>query len=130
MGCYRSISPWKKRLCLVWSSPPRLISFFSGARTHSNNTAEMIASFLGPLGPIARDTNSCIYECKHVAGVCLGTIQARTHVQLALACQRSTLYGHTGSLGNECVDLVKTTPQKTRFRSVTIYKICKEFTYR
>ena len=25
---------------------------------------------------------------------------------------------------------VKTTPQKTRFRSVTIYKIGKEFTYR
>ena len=33
---------------------------FSGARTHTNNTAEMIAmvealSFLGPLGPVARD---------------------------------------------------------------------------
>ena len=25
---------------------------------------------------------------------------------------------------------VETTPQKTRFRSVRIYKICKEFTYR
>ena len=25
---------------------------------------------------------------------------------------------------------VKTTPQKTRFRSVRIHKICKEFTYR
>ena len=25
---------------------------------------------------------------------------------------------------------VKTIPQKTRFRSVRIYKICKEFTYR
>ena len=25
---------------------------------------------------------------------------------------------------------VKTTPQKTRFRSVRIYKICKEFAYR
>ena len=54
---------------------------------------------------------------KHAAGVSLGTIQARTHVQLALACQRSMLcaqhrlrltvqhvYGHTGNLGNECDD--------------------------
>ena len=38
---------------------------FSGARTHSNNTAEMTAtigalSFLGPHGPVARDEQSCI----------------------------------------------------------------------
>ena len=36
---------------------------FSGARTHSNNTAEMTAmfealSFLGLRGPVARDSNS------------------------------------------------------------------------
>ena len=75
-------------------------------------------SFLGPHGPVARDVESCIFhDSKHAAGVCLGTIQARTHVQLALACQRSTLcaqhrlrltmqhvYGHTGNLGNECAD--------------------------
>ena len=59
---------------------------FSGARTHSNNTAEMTAMikalyFLGPHGPVARDE-------LHAAGLCMGTIQARTHVQLALACQR------------------------------------------
>ena len=65
---------------------------FSGARIHSNNTAEMSA-----------------------AGICLGTSQARTHVQLALACQQLMLkvqhrsrcsmqhvYDHTGNLGNEC----------------------------
>ena len=39
---------------------------FSGARTQSNNTAEMTAmiealSFLGPHGPVARDEQSCIY---------------------------------------------------------------------
>ena len=47
----------------------------------------------------------------------LGTIQARTDVQLALACQQSMLsvqhrlrltmhhvYGHTGNLDNECAD--------------------------
>ena len=58
-----------------------------------------------------------IYESKHAPGVSLGTIQARTHVQLALACQRSMLcaqhrlrltmqhvYGHTGNLGSECAD--------------------------
>ena len=96
---------------------------FSGARTHSNNTGEMTAmidafSFLGQRGPVARDANSCIYfDSKYAAGVCLGTIQARTHVQLALACQQSMLsvqhrlrptmqhvYGHTGNLGNECAD--------------------------
>ena len=96
---------------------------FSGARTHSNNTAEMSAIiealfFLGPRGPFARDVDSCIYDdSKHAAGVCLGTIQARTHVQLELACQRSMLcvqhklrltmqhvYGHTGNLDNECAD--------------------------
>ena len=96
---------------------------FSGARTHSNNTAEMTAmdealSFLGPRGQVASDSNSCIfYDTKHAAGVCLGTIQVRTHVQLALACQWSTLcaqhrlrltmqrvYGHTGNLGNKCAD--------------------------
>ena len=95
----------------------------SGARTHSINTGEMTAmiealSFLGPRGTVARDANSCIYyDSKHAAGMCLGTIQARTHVQLALACQQSMLkvqhrlrltvqhvYGHTGNLGNECAD--------------------------
>ena len=61
---------------------------FSGARTHSNNTAKMTAmvealSFLGPRGPVARDSNSCIYyDFKHAAGVCLGTIQA-PHTSLA-----------------------------------------------
>ena len=96
---------------------------FSSARTRSNNTAEMTAmiealSFLGPRGPVARDANSCIYyDSKHAAGVCFGTIQARTHVQLALACQRSMpsvqhrlrltmrhVYGHTRNLGKECAD--------------------------
>ena len=71
-------------------------------------------SFHGPRGPVAREPNSGIYhDPKHAAGVCLGTIQARTHVQLTLACQRWTLcaqhklrltmqhvYGHTGNLGN------------------------------
>ena len=74
-------------------------------------------SFLGPLGQVARDANSCIkHDSKHAAGICLGTLQARTHVQLALACQLSILkvqhrlrtmqhvYGHTGNLGHECAD--------------------------
>ena len=96
---------------------------FSGARTHSNNTAEMTAmiaalSFLGPHGLVARDEQSCIYyDSLHAAGLCLGTIQARTRVQLALACQQSLIRvqhrlrltmqhvcGHSGNLGNECDD--------------------------
>ena len=64
----------------------------AGARVHSNNTAEMSAMILGPHGPVAREANSCIfYVSKCAAGICLGTIQARTHVQLALACQQSLL---------------------------------------
>ena len=96
---------------------------FSGARTHSNNTTEMTAmsealSFLVPHGPVARDEQSCIcYVSLHDAGVCLGMIQACTHVQLALSCQRSIIfaqcklrltmqhvYGHNGNLGNVCAD--------------------------
>ena len=39
---------------------------FSGARAHSNNTAEMTAmiealSFFGPHGPVTRDEQSCIF---------------------------------------------------------------------
>ena len=50
------------------------------------------------------------------AGICLGPIQARTHV-LAIACQQALIhaqrrlrltmqhvYGHGGNLGNECAD--------------------------
>ena len=57
------------------------------------------------------------FDFKHAASFCLGTIQACTHVQLALACQQSLLKvqhrsrftmqhvsGHTGNLGNECAD--------------------------
>ena len=56
-------------------------------------------------------------DSKHAAGVCLGTTQARSHVQLALSCQQSLLkvqhrlrftmqqvYGHAENLGNECAD--------------------------
>ena len=64
---------------------------YSGARIHSNDTAEMSAtidalSFLGRQGPLTHDEQSCIYYGSlHAAGICLGTIQARTHVQLAFA---------------------------------------------
>ena len=96
---------------------------FSGARASSNITAEMTAMIealyrLGPRGSVARQEEACIfYDSKHAAGKCLGTIQARTQVQLALACQRRTLcvqhrlrltmqhvYGHGGNFGNECAD--------------------------
>ena len=76
------------------------------------------SSFLLPRGPVARDAHSCVfYDSKHAAGVCLGTIQARTHVQLGLSCQRLLLkvqhrlrftmqhvHGHAENLGNECAD--------------------------
>ena len=122
MGCYRSISHGRIDIMLGPVITTEAHLAFSGARTHSN-TAEMSAmiealSFLGPRGPVARGAYSCIYyDSKHAAGVCLGTVQARTHVQLALACQQSMLkvqqrlwltmhhvYGHTGNQGNECAD--------------------------
>ena len=90
---------------------------FAGARVHSNNTAEMLAMvetlfFLGPFGLVVRDAHSCVfYDSKHAAGVCLGTLHARTHVhQLLLKVQhrlRFTMqhvYGHAENLGNECAD--------------------------
>ena len=96
---------------------------FSGARPHSNNTAEITAmieafSFLGPRGPVTHDERSRIFDDSiHAAGICLGTIQARTHVQLAFACQQSVIRvqhrlrftmqhvcSHGGNLGNECAD--------------------------
>ena len=49
---------------------------FSGARTHSNNTAEMTAmiealSFLGLYGHVARDEQSCnYYDSVHATGLC------------------------------------------------------------
>ena len=83
--------------CLVPSSPPMAHLAFSCARTHSNDTAEMTVmvealSFFGPRGPVARDEQSCIFDSEHAAGVCLGMIKARTHVQLALACQKSVIF--------------------------------------
>ena len=104
----------------VITNESRLAS--SGARTHSNNTAEMIAmiealSFLGPRGLVTPDEQSRIFfDSMHAAGICLGTIQARTHVQLALACQQSMIrvqhrprltmqhvYGHSGNLGTNAL---------------------------
>ena len=97
--------------CVISRSPHRRIDVmfgpvvttearlaFSGARTHSINTAEMAAtiealSFLVPHGPVARDEESCIhYDSKHAAGICLDTIQARTRVQLALGCRQSMIH--------------------------------------
>ena len=95
----------------------------SGAKTHSNNTAEMTAmvealSFLGPPGQVARDEQACISsDSQHGAGVCLGTIEARTKkaggtrmstVQLCaqhrLRLTMQHVYGHSGNLGDACVD--------------------------
>ena len=97
---------------------------FSGARTHSNNTCEITAmivafSFFGSRSPVTPgEQNSDFFDSMHAAGICLGTIQARTHVQLTLAYQQSVIrvqrklrltmqhvYGHSGNLGNECADL-------------------------
>ena len=75
---------------------------FSGTTAHSNNTAEMsdmieALSFLGLRGPLACDVESCIsFDSKHAAGVCLGTIQARAHVQLRLHVSGQCYAPNTG----------------------------------
>ena len=75
-------------------------------------------SFLSPRGPVIHDEQSRIhYDSMLATGMCLGTIQARTHVQLALACQHSMIraqhrlrltmqhvFGHGVNLGSECAD--------------------------
>ena len=73
---------------------------------------------LGPRGSVARHEEASIFcDSKLAAGICLGTLQVRTHVQCALAFQRSFLcvqhrirltmqhvYGNAGNLRNECAD--------------------------
>ena len=111
---------------VISRSPHGRIDVVVGPAHHrrtSCRSAEMTAmiealSFLGPHGPVAWDEQSCMYYGSlHAAGLCLGTIQARTHVQLALSYQRSMflaqrklrltmlhVYGHNANLGNECAD--------------------------
>ena len=51
----------------------------------------VVLSFLGPRGPVARGSRSCIFHySEHPTGVCLGTSQARTK-RSAWACQRLLL---------------------------------------
>ena len=125
MVCHRSISRWKNG-CLVWSGHHRRgSSCFFQVPELTPTTPLKCRPWLRP-SPLSRTPwPGCpwcefvylCYDSKHAAGVCLGTIQARTHVQLALACQQSMLnvqhrsrftmqhvYGHTGNLGNECAD--------------------------
>ena len=87
-----SLSP-RRRICVMFGpvSTTEAHLAFSGARIHSNTTemAAMIEAlfFLGRRGPVHHDEQSCIcYDSMHAAGICLGTVQARTHVQLAFAC--------------------------------------------
>ena len=68
----------------------------AGARLHSNNTELSIIiealSFLWPKGPVARDSQACIfYESRHAASICLGTVQTRANVLLELTCQHLLL---------------------------------------
>ena len=66
---------------------------FSGARTPSNNTAEMTAmiqasSFLGPRGTVARDASSCIYnDSNQVSISCVSIVLVRltSHQQLVMS---------------------------------------------
>ena len=60
------------------------------ARLHTSNTAELSGiiearSFLGPAGPVARDSQACIvYDSKHAPNMCMGMIQSCTNVPLGL----------------------------------------------
>ena len=95
----------------------------AGAILHSNNTAELwnvveALSFLGPHGPVAPDSQACIFhDSRHAASICLGTVQSRANVSLGLTCQRVLLqiqlrlrftvqhiYSHAQNSWNECAD--------------------------
>ena len=66
---------------------------YACARHHSNNTAKISSivgdlSSLGPRGPVARDSQACIfYDSRHAVVTCLGTVQSRANVSLGLTCQ-------------------------------------------
>ena len=81
--------------CLARSSQPKHISRMQGH--HSNNTTELSSiiealSFLEPHGPVARDSQACIFhDCRHAASICLGTVQSRANVPLGLTWQRLLL---------------------------------------
>ena len=87
---------------------------FTGARRHSNSTAEMTTmiealSYFGLYGFLARVEQSCIYDNSlHVVGFCLGMIGARTQIQLAFALRFTMQHvcSHGGNLGDECADHV------------------------
>ena len=73
-------------------------SAYAGARLHSNNTAALssiveVLSFLGPHGPVARDSQACIFhDSRQAASICLGTVQSRANVALGLTRQRVLLH--------------------------------------
>ena len=66
---------------------------YAGARLHSNNAAELSSiiealSFLGSNGPVACDSQACIFcDSRHAASICLGTVQSRANVSSGLTCQ-------------------------------------------
>ena len=125
MGCCRTTSSWRDRChsCLAQLSRQKLI-------LHSQvpesipimplkcRPLQKRFPFLGHHGPVARDAHSCVfYGSKHAAGVCLGTLLARTHAQLGVSCQQLLLkvqhrlrftmqhvYSHAEYLGNKCAD--------------------------
>ena len=109
--------------CLAFVITTEAHLVYAGVRIYSNNTAEMSAivealSFLGRHGPVVRDACTCVfYDSKHAAYVCLGTIHARTHVELGLSCEQLLLkiqlrlrfamqhvHSHAENLGNEYAD--------------------------
>ena len=114
---------------LVWALSPALpmegyIMFgpVNTTEAHLANTAELLSiiealSFLGPNGPVARDSQACIfYDSKHTAST--GTLQSRANVPLGLTSQRllpqvrlklritvQHVCSHAQNLGNECAGI-------------------------
>ena len=98
MGCYRPISSWKSR-CYVWFGHDHRGFFLFVQVPELTPTTPLKCRLLsrdcpfsGPLArlPVMR-IREFIMTPKYAGGVCLGTIEARAHVQLALACQQLML---------------------------------------
>ena len=88
--CWTPPSMWTTPRQLIPAPPPTEESCHLAGYIPPTEVSAL--SLLGPHGPVARDANSCIFhDSKHAAGICLGTIQVRTRVQHALACQQLLL---------------------------------------
>ena len=123
IACCTPWSPCCAGVQLCGLVPHSGVSSGLGRVAERGYTAEMTAMIealycLGLRGSVARHEEACIfYDSKHAAGVCLGTIQARSHVQLAWLVNATLCVQHrlrlttfTAMLGTWVMNVLTTLP--------------------